>query len=99
MLELELFPPDKGALVHTSLVQAATWMAQFGARAPGRLEWLSRVTRLLWASDGRSTQVGDLTYLPPGSAVKMSITPPNRHCFERWWPDDAPTDDLVVAKK
>ena len=90
---------DKGALVHTSLVQAATWMAQFGARAPGRLEWLSRVTRLLWASDGRSTQVGDLTYLPPGSAVKMSITPPNRHCFERWWPDDAPTDDLVVAKK
>ena len=88
-----------GAVVHTSLVQAAMWMAQFGARAPGRLEWLQRVTRLLWFSDQRSTRVGDLTYLPPGSAVRMSITPPSRHGFERWWPDDAPTDDLVVAKK
>ena len=89
----------RGVLVHTSLVQAATWMAGFGARAPGRLEWFLRVTRLLWHSDARSTKVADLSYLPPGTACRMSITPPNRHCFERWWPDDAPTDDLVVAKK
>ena len=89
----------KGVTVHTSLVQAATWMGGFGARPPPPMEWLGRVTRLLWFSDARSTRVGDLTYLPPGSAVRMSITPPNRHAFERWWPDDAPTDDLVVAKK
>ena len=86
-------------MVHASLVQAATWMAGFGARAPGPFEWLKRVTRLLWFSDSRSTHVADLTYLPPGAACRMSITPPKRHGFERWWPDDAPTDDLVVAKK
>ena len=87
-----------GVLVRASLCQAATWMAEFGARAPGRLEWFQRVTRLLWLSDARSTTVGDLTYLPPATAVRMSITPPLRHGFERWWPDDAPTDDLVVKK-
>ena len=72
----------RGVLVHTSLVQAATWMAGFGARAPGRLEWFLRVTRLLWHSDARSTKVADLSYLPPGTACRMSITPPNRHCRE-----------------
>ena len=87
-----------GVLAHTSLCQAAMWMATFGARAPGRFEWISRVTRLLWLSDRRSTTVQDLTYLPPDTAVRMSITPPKRHGFERWWPDDAPTDDLVVKK-
>ena len=87
-----------GVLLHTSLCQAATWMATLGARAPGRLDWLCRVTRLLWFSDQRSTTVSDLTYLPPTAAVRMSITPPKRHGFERWWPDDAPTDDLVVKK-
>ena len=87
-----------GVMVHTSLVQAATWMASLGARPPTGLEWLMRVTRLLWRSDRRSQTVSDLTYLPPSTAVRMSITPPNRHCFERWWPDDAPTDDLVVKK-
>jgi len=89
----------EGVLVRTSLCQAATWMAEFGARAPGPFEWLCRVTRLLWLSDRRSTTVGDLTYLPPSTAVRMSITPPLRHGFERWWPDNAPTDDLVVAAK
>ena len=88
-----------GVLVRTSLCQAATWMASLGARPPSRLEWLGRVTRLLWASDRRSTTVGDLTYLPPDAAVRMSITPPRRHGLERWWPDDAPTDDLVVSEK
>ena len=91
--------PFGGVVVRASLCQAASWMGEFGARAPGRLEWLSRVTRLLWWSDGRSTRVGDLTYLPPSTAVRMSITPPMRHGLERWWPDDAPTDDLVVSKK
>ena len=86
-----------GVVVRTSLCQAATWMAKLGARAPGRLDWLCRVTRLLWYSDKRSQTVSDLTYIPPSAAVRMSITPPQRHCFERWWPDDAPTDDLVVA--
>ena len=88
-----------GVLVRTSLCQAATWMASLGARPPSRREWLGRVTRLLWASDRRSTTVGDLTYLPPDAAVRMSVTPPQRHGLERWWPDDAPTDDLVVPKK
>ena len=88
-----------GVVAHTSLCQAAMWMAKLGARAPTRLEWLSRVTRLLWWSDRRSQTVSDLTYIPPSAAVRMSITPPQRHCFERWWPDDAPTDDLVVAPK
>ena len=86
-----------GVVVHTSLCQAATWMAKLGARAPSRLDWLCRVTRLLWFSDRRSETVADLTYIPPSAAVRMSITPPRRHGFERWWPDDAPTDDLVVA--
>jgi len=86
-----------GVVMRTSLCQAATWMASLGARAPSPLDWLCRVTRLLWLSDRRSTTVCDLTYLPPSVAVRMSITPPKRHGFERWWPDDAPTDDLVVA--
>jgi hypothetical protein len=92
------FACANGVLVHASLCQSAVWMAGYGARAPGPLEWLQRVTRLLWCSDARSTHVSDLSYLPPGTAVRMSITPPHRHCFERWWPDDAPTDDLVVKK-
>ena len=75
------------------------WMSSFGARAPGAWDFIKRVTRLLWLSDRRSTTVGDHTYLPPDVAVRMSITPPRRHGFERWWPDDAPTDDLVVNKK
>lgn len=90
--------PLAGIVVRTSLCQAATWMAEFGARAPGRFEWFKRVTRLLWLSDCRSSTVGDLTYLPPSVAVRMSITPPRRYGFERWWPDNAPTDDLVVKK-
>jgi len=90
--------PVAGIVVHTSLCQAATWMATLGARAPGPLDWLRRVTRLLWLSDQRSITVADHTYLPPSVAVRMSITPPKRHGFERWWPDDAPTDDLVVKK-
>ena len=33
------------------------------------------------------------------AAVEMGITPAKRHGFERWWPDDAPTEDLVPLKK
>ena len=87
-----------GFVVRASLCQTAMWMGGFGARAPGALDFFCRVTRLLWCSDRRSTTVGDHTYLPADAAVRMSITPPRRHGFERWWPDDAPTDDLVVAK-
>ena len=52
-----------GVVVRTSLCQAATWMAEFGAAPPGRLEWMQRVSRLLWLSDARSTTVGDITHL------------------------------------
>jgi len=45
-------------------------------------------------------QVGeDLSYLPMTAAVQMGLTPAKRHGFERWWPDDAPTEDLVPLKK
>ena len=90
--------PLQGVLVRTSLCQAATWMSQFGAKAPSALDFFCRVTRLLWLSDRRSQTVDDHSYLPPRECVRMSITPPRRHTFERWWPDDAPTDDLVVKK-
>ena len=92
-------PTPCGVVVRCSLCQTAMWMSSFGARAPGAWDFIKRVTRLLWLSDRRSTTVGDHTYLPPDVAVRMSITPPRRHGFERWWPDDAPTDDLVVNKK
>ena len=49
------------------------------------------VVRALWQ--------GDMTYLPMTAAVDMEITPAHRHSFERWWPDDAPTEDLVPVKK
>ena len=87
-----------GFVVRASLCQTAMWMGGFGAQAPGAFDFFCRVTRLLWRSDRRSTTVGDLTYLPPDAAVRMSITPPRRHGLERWWPDNAPTDDLVVTK-
>ena len=68
-----------GVVVRASLCQTAMWMGRLGARAPGPLDFFARVTRLLWRSDRRSTTVGDLTYLPPDAAVRMSITPPRRH--------------------
>ena len=89
-----------GEVVYASLCQTATWMSLLGARLPSFFSYLLRVTRLLWLSDRRTTTVGDLTYLPTTEAVKMSLTPAHRHAFERWWPDDAPTEDLVpLAKK
>ena len=74
-------------------------MALLGAHCPSLTSYLSRVTRLLFGSDKHTTTVEDLTYLPLGAAVSMSITPTKRHGFERWWPDDAPTEDLVPLKK
>ena len=88
-----------GEVVHASLCQTATWMALLGARLPGFFEYVVRVTRLLWRSDRRTTTVGDLTYLPTTEAVAMGLTPAHRHGFERWWPDDAPTEDLVPLTK
>ena len=72
---------------------------RFGAKAPSLLSFISRVTRLIWRSDRHAVTVGDVTYLPLTAAVDMSITPAKRHGFERWWPDDAPTEDLVPLKK
>ena len=88
-----------GMVVHASLCQTATWMALLGAKAPSLLSFISRVTRLIWRSDRHAVTVGDVTYLPLTAAVDMSITPAKRHGFERWWPDDAPTEDLVPLKK
>jgi len=88
-----------GTEVQVSLCQAATWMGLFGAKCPGPFEWLKCVTRLMWFSDRRSTTVGDISYLPPDQTVQMSVTPPFRHGFERWWPDTEKTQDLVVKKK
>ena len=88
-----------GEVVYASLCQTATWMGLLGAKCPSFLSYLSRVTRLLWLSDRRATTVGDMTYMPTTEAVEMGITPAHRHGFERWWPDDAPTEDLVPVKK
>ena len=78
-----------GVLVRTSLCQAATWMASLGARPPSRREWFTRVTRLLWASDRRSTTVGDPAWLkwpprqrpsgPPRALLTASEGPPLFH--------------------
>ena len=43
-------------------------MATLGAMAPGRFDWICRVTRLMWLSDRRSDTINDLTYLPPSVA-------------------------------
>ena len=89
-----------GEVVYASLCQTATWMALLGAGCPSFASYVSRVTRLLWRSDRHAVEVaGDMTYLPMTAAVQMSITPAKRHGFERWWPDDAPTEDLVPVKK
>lgn len=89
----------RGEVVYASLCQTATWMATLGARCPSFLSYLSRVTRLLWRSDRRRETIGDLSYMPLTAAIDMPITPAKRHGFERWWPDDAPTEDLVPLKK
>jgi len=88
-----------GIMVYASLCQTATWMALLGAGCPGFLDYAQRVTRLMWDSDRKAVAIGDMRYMPMTAAVQMSITPPHRHCFERWWPDDAPTEDLVTSKK
>ena len=91
--------PFGGVVVYASLCQTATWMSLLGARCPGVLEYVRRVTRLLWLSDRKAEVVGDLRYMPTQAAVKMPITPVSRHGFERWWQDDAPTEDLVPLKR
>ena len=89
-----------GETVYASLCQTATWMAMLGAQCPSFLSYVSRVTRLLWFSDRKAVTVGDdLSYLPMTAAVQMGLTPAKRHGFERWWPDDAPTEDLVPLQK
>ena len=89
-----------GQTVYVSLCQTATWMALLGAKCPSFWGYLCRVTKLLWASDRKAVRVGDdLSYLPMTAAVQMGLTPAKRHGFERWWQDDAPTEDLVPVKK
>ena len=73
--------------VRASLCQAATWMAQFGARLPTFRDYAKRITRLLFKLDGRMRVDGNLKYLP--LALTMSETPPARVTgFARWWTDD-----------
>ncbi|KAH8074665.1 alpha-methylacyl-CoA racemase [Aureococcus anophagefferens] len=50
--------------VRASLCQAATWMAQFGARLPTFRDYAKRITRLLFKLDGRMRVDGNLKYLP-----------------------------------
>ncbi|KAL1508640.1 hypothetical protein AB1Y20_004736 [Prymnesium parvum] len=87
-----------GLAVYASLCQTATWMMRLGADCPGFFNYVYRVTRLLWRGDRHAVSIGDLRYIPLQAAVGMSITPPLRHGFERWWPDDSPTEDLVPVK-
>lgn len=76
-----------GYVVHASLCQAATWMAQFRAALPSRSDYLARITRLIWALDNRMIKDGNIKYLPPPLA--MSKTPPARaNGFHRWWRED-----------
>jgi len=92
--------PWAGETVYASLCQTATWMALLGAKCPGFWSYVLRVSRLLWRADKkRVTVADDLSYLPMTAAVEMGLTPAKRHGFERWWPDDAPTEDLVPLKK
>ena len=79
-----------GAVVHASLCQTATWLAQFGARMPTRAEYAARVTRLLWRLGGRVRTDANLRYMPPDDALRLSHTPPARVLgFNRWWTDGA----------
>jgi len=72
--------------VRTSLCQAATWMARFDAALPTRLDFVRRVTRLLFGLGGRPVTDGNIRYLPP--AVDMAATPATRAPgFRRWWHD------------
>ena len=74
-------------VVNTSLCQAATWMARFGARMPSRLDFYQRVSRLIWGLDYMMITDGNLQYLPP--ALSMSHSPPARVTgFQRWWNDN-----------
>lgn len=91
--------PFAGTVVYASLCQTATWMALLGAACPSFFSYISRVSKLLWSSDSKAVTIEDLTYMPLSAAVEMPITPAKRHGFERWWPDDAPTEDLVPLKK
>ena len=91
--------PFGGLVVYASLCQTATWMMRLGAGCPNFFDWIVRVTKLLWFSDAKAAVIGDLRYMPLEAAVSMSLTPPMRHGFERWWQDDAPTEDLVPVKK
>jgi len=91
--------PFGGCVVYASLCQTATWMALLGAGCPSFPSYISRLTKLLFTSDAKAVSVEDVTYLPLSAAVDMSITPAKRHGMERWWPDDAPTEDLVPLKK
>ena len=91
--------PFGGLVVYASLCQTATWMMRLGAGCPAFLDYFVRVTKLLWFSDFKAATIGDLRYMPLQAAVAMSLTPPARHGFERWWQDDSPTEDLVPVKK
>ena len=64
-----------GLVVYASLCQTATWMSLLGAGCPNFLDYMNRITKLLWFSDKKAATVGDLRYLPPEAAVQMSITP------------------------
>lgn len=76
-----------GHLVHVSLCQAATWMAQFSASMPERADYVSRITRLIWRLDHRMVTDGNVKYLPP--ALTMTKTPPHRYLgFQRWWKEE-----------
>ena len=67
-------------------LQAATWMARFGARMPTRGDYIRRISRLLFRVSGRMRRDANLRYLP--LAVEMSRTPPARvTAFHRWWYD------------
>lgn len=74
----------RGVSVRVSLCGTATWMAGYGATCPGPLEYLSRITRLLFRCGGRTIRAGNMSFLP--SPIQMSATPPARVAgFHRWW--------------
>lgn len=51
------------------------------------------------AAAGRPAAVGGVEdFTVAATHSPFGITPPRRHGFERWWPDDAPADDLVPVK-
>jgi crotonobetainyl-CoA:carnitine CoA-transferase CaiB-like acyl-CoA transferase len=74
----------RGVHVRVSLCGTATWMSQYGATCPSPLQYLARITRLLFGCGDRPVRAGNMTYLP--SPIRMSATPPTRVAgFHRWW--------------